>query len=296
MSNVNSDTSVVKHDSTPLSITSLIKDFVVPTALVTGVGTYIGWNMGAGYYAAFRVPIGFTATPTPASLIPASPELLLGAFVFFSGFGVNRYVDARFREAKPNTIQGGDLIWFGILSVAISATLGLCIFSILLNFVNFTFSPINLVMLYSLIFTPFLLLLWSLSVVNDRLNENTDIIKPNRRQKTTLKTIFPRINLYKIVLAVSIFVMINRVGYWRGYGLGIRDINNPSRLTSIVIHSNEIYPIKHKFDANSRLYTYSNLKFVDSSKDFIIILDNNQKNQNTLILARKDSIVLEFER
>lgn len=304
MARTNTDLSEHNVDNTGAPALSLLKDFVVPTALITGIGAYIGWNMGAGYYAAFRLPIGFTAPPTPAFLIPASPELILSTLVIFLSYAINRYTQNHLQKSiLINPKHTNKVILFSIMAIITSMILGTIMFLILLNLIEFNFTGINIVLLYGFVFTPTFLLIWTLSVIGNRIPRNIDSqsIKSTFSSKP-LKVLFPKFNFYQLIFTLLVFLTINRIGYWRGYSLGIRDINNLERLPSVVIHSKDIYPFAYSFDAKSQLYTYQDIKLIDANKDFVIILKstnpisstNQTNNFRTYVITRKDTVILEL--
>ena len=102
--NISQENSLTK-DGQGGNLLKLFENILVPTALISAVGYYLGWTASAAYYLSFGLSPSFIKKSFEEFLAFAWVELAFGVFCITAGIVIYRVLDEIFDDKKRKSLH-----------------------------------------------------------------------------------------------------------------------------------------------------------------------------------------------
>lgn len=263
MENNNNSENLLTKDSQGANLLKLFENILVPTALISAIGYYLGWTASAAYYLSFGLSPSFITKSFEEFLAFAWVELVFGVACITLGIIIYRVLDELLETKKRRS-----------LLVTFYTSLFLSIASMVTYFIltNYTRNYELIDRLKNLaFFLASILFAWIATVIGKFIRERHSS-KGDKSKQPFFRVIFPSFYIYTFVTMMMLVVALGRIAATRGLYIGLRDSRNPETLPHVTIYSSTQLPLQGRLDSSLGLYVYDECYFVDSNDDLLFIV------------------------
>ncbi|GEM_PF-6744247 len=271
-------------------VEDLLRNLFAPTAVLSGLGYFLGWTFSAAYYLSFGFLPSSISKSVPEILASAWVELGIAVLILTLGFLIDRWLSSLVFTSASKKKN---------LSILLNVFFGLFIFTLLgsIAFI-YVFFVLRLSLRYLLIASVVVAISWSYCVLGREMKPRIKEIK--HRLVGTFEFIFP--NFY-VVATLTIFAtifLLNRFAIWRGVSVANIDVASHTLPVVILYSSEPLLPFCIQ-ETSTKQYVCKDLFLIDSNENFLFVYQkdnsvNTPLSIKTFMIARENIKVVEHNR
>lgn len=271
-------------------VSKLFENVVVPTAVFSAIGYYLGWTASSAYYITLGLSPSFLKKSPQELWSYAWIEIVLAAVLLVVGiicFKTVRNILDSLKSTKP-VLAAFYVTW--VISIA-----GIVVFG-LQTTVYRSFETLprlrSIALLGLSVFGLFVA-----ACIGKFISEK-EIISKNARR--LFGFFFPGFYICLVVVVLGLVFTLSRISAWRGFVAGQNDASATTGLPPVVLYSERPLPLRGTFDTGRNLHVYPDLYLVDVTDEYLFVLQRepggNSAGFSTYTIPKRNDVILQVTR